>query len=433
MTGEPFVVLTEEAANKIVHADANSGLLAFRRAPSEDMYISHVVEVAPGNRRQVSVPTGYTALGWGDTGIAGQWVKKPGSEINIHHYLASIRGRGISIPFAQFKQLVPEVEYPGNLNGLVVTYDPDLPDNVTEFDIPIFAAWVTTKDTVTAIPLAVEPKPATLGLSQLDGHWPVAQMQSLAIALVGVGSIGGAAAQALAAYGVGRLHLIDPDRFLWHNMVRHVLGPESVGRLKVDALRDRVRDRWPHTTVTPYSLDVAQDAHVMRALFKDVDLIVCAADGVAPRRVVSHLARRANKPAVLACVLDNGSVGELIRLLPAPRYGCLLCLRAHLQATGAIDVEVAQELGYGTGTHHLPMTAIGPDLHLVGQLAAKIAVATILETRHGDHTQRLPGNLATIGLRPPGDMAAPFDLARAIDINWGDLPPPRPDCPTCNP
>ncbi|WP_425559020.1 ThiF family adenylyltransferase [Kutzneria kofuensis] len=48
----------------------------------------------------------------------------------------------------------------------------------------------------------------------------------------GAGSIGGAAAHALAAYGVGRLHLLDPDRLEWHNLPRHVCGEKHVGRFQ---------------------------------------------------------------------------------------------------------------------------------------------------------------------------------------------------------
>ena len=175
------------------------------------------------------------------------------------------------------------------------------------------------------MPLAVEPK--TLGLSQLDGRWPVADLQRASVAVVGVGSIGGAAVQALAQYGIGTVALVDPDRFLWHNMVRHVLGHDAVGRYKVDAMKTVLERRWPNTVADTYRLDVVEDAHMMRSLFAEVDLVLCAADGIAPRRVVSHLARRAGTPAILACVLDDGAVAEVIRLRPGPRYGCLLCLR----------------------------------------------------------------------------------------------------------
>lgn len=424
----PFVVLPADAMHRIAQADASQGIASINYLASDEMY---VVAVVGTNDMRVQVDrTGYQRLNAPGALIDGQWIKVD-NNVNTAHLDIRRRGLGVSISFAGFKELVPAVKDPGAGQGFLITYDPNVPEQHANLGVKEFAAWLVARDAVTPFEIALEPE--TLGLAQLDPKWPVDDLLGMRIAVIGVGSVGGAAADALAAYGVGTLDLIDPDRFLWHNIVRHVLGPESVGRYKVDAMAERVAHRWPDTNINPYALDVVHDAHLMRDLFNDVDLIICAADGVAPRRVVSHLARRANKPAVLACVLDDGAIGELIRLTPAPRYGCLLCLRAHLQTTGAIDVEVAQELDYGTGHVHRPMTAVGSDLHLVGQLAAKAAVATLLETQFGDHTQRLPANIATISLRSPGDMAPPFDLNRALQINWSDLPAPRTTCATCGP
>jgi hypothetical protein len=97
-----------------------------------------------------------------------------------------------------------------------------------------------------------------------------------------------------------------------------------------------------------------------------------------------------------------------------------------------MDAEADQELDYGTGRVHQPMTATPPDLQLVGTLAAKTAVATLLETHHGDHTQQLPGEHAIVGLHPAGDLTPPYDLQHATSTLWTDLPPPRPECPTCH-
>ena len=63
---------------------------------------------------------------------------------------------------------------------------------------------------------------------------------------------------------------------------------------------------------------------------------------------------------------------------------------------------------------------LGP--HLLGDVA-----------RHGDHTQQVPGEHAIIGLRPTGDLAAPFDLSQAGDVRWSSIPRPRASCPTCSP
>ena len=96
-----------------------------------------------------------------------------------------------------------------------------------------------------------------------------------------------------------------------------------------------------------------------------------------------------------------------------------------------MDPEATLDRGYGAGTRHLPMTAVGADLGLVGQLAAKAAVATLLQAR-GYRDQRLPGDHAVIGLRPLPGIAAPFDVERAGEVKWSELPAPRPGCPSCS-
>jgi hypothetical protein len=76
------------------------------------------------------------------------------------------------------------------------------------------------------------------------------------------------------------------------------------------------------------------------------------------------------------------------------------------------------------------MTAVGGDLALVGEFAAKAAVATLLEA-HGYHDQRLPGEHAVLGLRPVPGLSPPFDVTRAGEVRWSPVGPPRPTCPTC--
>lgn len=425
---DPYIVLTRDGATKIAQAPSVAGNLVMRHAPSERMYVVDRVETAKDVRTQVSIPSAYTALKWGDSHHAAQWMRKPVEDLNLQH-VAMLRRPGTGIDFTAFRQIVTGVHDPVNKLGLLITHDPDLPEEVIKAGASEFAGWLIQRSGVRPIHLEVEPD--VLGIAQLEGKWPIERLASYSVMLVGCGSIGSAAAEALAGYGIGRVELVDPDRFLWHNMLRHTLGPESVGRLKVDALQSHLSKHWPEQHVNAHPLDVVTEAHHIRPLIKNVDLVLCAADGIAPRRVVSHLARRGGKPAVLACVLDQGGVGEVLRLRPTPRFGCLLCLRQHLAEHGTMDAEADQELDYGTGQVHQPMTAVPPDLQSVGILAAKAVVATLLESLHGDHTQRLPGEHAVIGLQPAGDLAAPFDISTAGEIRWASIPPPRHSCPTC--
>ncbi|MFD1238208.1 HesA/MoeB/ThiF family protein [Pseudonocardia benzenivorans] len=309
----------------------------------------------------------------------------------------------------------------------VVTYAPDCSD-----EVPDVLAWCVTPDGVQLIDFEVEPPPGFCGLAALAPGWPVEAVQRARLLLVGAGSIGSAVADALALYGIGHLVLVDPDRLRWHNLVRHRARPSDVGKYKVVALRDDLAVTRPATEVKPLTWNVVTDADRVRALLNDIDVVVCCADGVAPRRVVSHLARRARKPAVLSCVLEDGAVGEVMRLQPWTDHGCLNCRREALQECGGIDPEPALDARYGTGSTHRPMTAVGGDLHLVGQLTASIAVSTVL-ARAGSSGHRLPGEHLAVGLRTTGELAAPFDFDRSLDMRWSPATAPRAGCPTCKP
>lgn len=303
---------------------------------------------------------------------------------------------------------------------LVVTYSRD--DAASHW-----SAWWVSRD---------EARPALLSIVEderdawdfIKEQWPVDELVDTLVTIVGCGSIGSAAAEALASYGIGQIALVDPDRLMQRNLVRHRAPSKHLGRFKVHAVADTLMDRYPNMRTEHFPLSIIEDADVMRPLFARSDVVLCATDGIASRRTANHLARRANTPIVLACVLEDGAFGEIVRV--RPRAGCLLCLRNSLVESGTLDPEPGLDLEYGTGSPHRPMTAAAGDLHFVGQLAAKSVVATVLEAK-GRWNQRLAGDWALIGLQPQPDMPPPFDLERAGDVRWLPLPNARPDCPTC--
>lgn len=428
MQKDPFIVIPRDAADRMAAIDGTSGTLVMTYLPSEELYVISRLQLTSGSRVPVTIPSDYQTLGWKGDEYAGQWFRRPSAHVNIAH-LDLIRRPGSCVPLGTFKSWVPRVDDPGARAGLAITIDPEIPQEFRDAGVREYAGWIVSRDGVHAIDVEVEP--GRLGLSQLSGKWPTDRLSKDVVMVVGVGSIGGAVADDLAAMGVGGTVLVDPDRFLWHNVMRHILGKPHVGRFKVDAMKDHLGARWPGHNVMPLIANVVESADLVRPLLGGVDLVVCAADGIAPRRVVSHLAKRAGRPAVLACVLDDGGIGEILRLRPGPRFGCLLCQRAALADAGGIDPEADQELAYGTGHVHKPMTAIPTDLRLVANLTAKVAVATLLEGKHGQ-PYGLSGEHAVICLRADHGRAAPFDLAGVGEVSWHDIVRPRPNCVTCS-
>jgi hypothetical protein len=427
----PLIAISQEAVTRISTSSAQGGDLKFLHTTVDDVYVVSSVETTSGLQLPVTdYRSTYTALRRASDPCLGQWLSPVPLEAHVYHHAMAFRP-GTAMALSDFQALVPHARNPRAGPYPLISRVPCLDDEMRAAGVDEYAGWNVTKDGV--YPITIQIQPGEVGVRRLARQWPVAELQSDRVTLVGLGSIGSVVAQALAAFGTGTIDLIDPDRFLWHNMIRHMLGPESVGRYKVNAVKETLGDRWPETHFAPHILDAVNDAHELRPLLANSDIVVCAADGIAPRRVVSHLARRASIPAVLACVLDDGAVGEILRLRRGPKFGCLLCQRAALQAQGGMDPEASQELDYGTGNAHKPMTAVGPDLWLIGELTAKIAVSTLLEAKHGYGEHRLPGEHAVISLRTANGLAAPFDLPDTTSIRWGQVPPPRPDCPTCNP
>jgi len=348
------------------------------------------------------------------------------AEPELHAVGYDIARRGAAIALSDFRSCLHDgwIGLSRDGHALALTYV-DLEEGERDW-----CAWILSEEQqsaeITAMQYVDEGVPL---LAPLARHWPLKELAEVKVVVVGAGSIGSHSIDALASYGIRRMTLVDPDRLLMHNFGRHRSNPDQLGRFKVDAERDRLYRRDPGIQVDALPLDVVYDADVMRPLFESVDAILCAADGIDPRRTVNHLARRAGTAAIFACVLENGAFGEVLRVA-SPRAGCLLCARAHLQAKGGIAPERTLDRGYGTGSTHLPMTAVGGDLGLVGYLAAKVVVATLLD-RRGFREQRLPGDHAILALRSMPGMAWPFDLDAAGELVWHDLPGPRDDCPSC--
>ena len=84
------------------------------------------------------------------------------------------------------------------------------------------------------------------GIERLYGEAAAARFASSHVVVVGVGGVGSWAVEALARSGIGRLTLIDMDHVAESNINRQLAALDStLGRSKIEVLRDRVRDINP--------------------------------------------------------------------------------------------------------------------------------------------------------------------------------------------
>jgi molybdopterin/thiamine biosynthesis adenylyltransferase len=129
------------------------------------------------------------------------------------------------------------------------------------------------------------------------------KLKGACVALIGAGGLGAPAALYLAAAGVGRLRIIDPDAVGLSNLQRQILyRGEDVGRAKVERTAEALMALNPNVVVEPVAerLDVGN----AERLLSGVDLVLDGCDDYGTRFAVNAAAH------ALGITLISGAVGR---------------------------------------------------------------------------------------------------------------------------
>jgi molybdopterin/thiamine biosynthesis adenylyltransferase len=214
--------------------------------------------------------------------------------------------------------------------------------------------------------------------------------------IVGAGGLGAPAAQFLAAAGVGRLTLCDPDSVDLTNLQRQILyaGPD-VGTPKVDAARARLAAINPEVSVV--ALRARVGAAELAKLAEAADVVLDCSDNFATRHAINRACVAARKPLVSGAALRfDGQLAVFDARDPAsPCYHCLFGEGDDLEETRCATMGV-----------------FAPLVGIVGSTQAAEALKLI----------------AGVGRSLAGRLL----LLDALDMQWRELAVPRdPDCPVC--
>lgn len=153
------------------------------------------------------------------------------------------------------------------------------------------------------------------------------RISAFSAALVGVGAVGAAVAEAAARAGVGRLTLIDRDVVEESNLARQFLFDAEDARAvrpKAEAAAARLREIAPGVAASGVVADLVPEN--ARSLLSGHDLVVDASDNFETRLLVSDAGRALGAPSLYAACV--GSEGLLFASIP----GQTPCLRCHLEA-----------------------------------------------------------------------------------------------------
>lgn len=147
------------------------------------------------------------------------------------------------------------------------------------------------------------------------------KLKGASVLMVGAGGLGAPAALYLAAAGVGRIGLVDPDTAALSNLQRQVIyDMADIGRTKVAAAADHLLALNPEIVVETHAVAVTRDN--AGALLAGYDLVLDGTDDFATRFAVSDACVAHGKTLVSGAISRwTGQVGVFAG---RPCYRCLV-------------------------------------------------------------------------------------------------------------
>jgi len=131
----------------------------------------------------------------------------------------------------------------------------------------------------------------------LFGKQAIEKFQQSRIAVMGLGGVGSYAAEALARSGIGSFLLVDFDTVGLSNLNRQLPALHStIGKLKTEAMRDRLKDINPKLNIEIYSDFCAQESR--DKLLRNIDFVVDAIDSLGPKTGLIEDCYRKNIPVI---------------------------------------------------------------------------------------------------------------------------------------
>ncbi|PTY07303.1 thiamine biosynthesis protein ThiF [Opitutaceae bacterium EW11] len=158
----------------------------------------------------------------------------------------------------------------------------------------------------------------------LAGFGAEAQMKlkNARVLVIGAGGLGSPALLYLAAAGVGRIVIIDPDRVEVSNLQRQVLYTEAdAGLPKVEAAARRLRAMNPFVEVVTHAERFTRNNAL--ALLADVDVVIDGSDNFATRYLVNDACVLTNRPLVYGAIHGFEGQVSVFNWRGGPTYRCL--------------------------------------------------------------------------------------------------------------
>jgi len=181
--------------------------------------------------------------------------------------------------------------------------------------------------------------------ARIESLFDIQLLSEAHVLVAGCGSGGSAVALQLVMSGVRNFTLMDRDVLEPENVIRHICGRSFVGKRKVDAVGEVLRDRNPNVNINKIDADM-MDFHDLERTVKQSDVVVLATDNEPSRYRVNELCVQNEVPFVVGRVFTRGIGGEVFSYRPHIG-GCLACLESFLERTqlreGVREIDLVSE------------------------------------------------------------------------------------------
>jgi adenylyltransferase/sulfurtransferase len=142
------------------------------------------------------------------------------------------------------------------------------------------------------------------------------------ICVVGVGGIGNPVVTQLTAMGIGKIKIVDRDVIEISNLHRqHIFTEKDVGRVKVEAARDRLEQINPSVEIE--ALPISVTTFTAQKIIEGYDIVVDALDSIDARYALNDACIKLNIPLIYAGAL--GMLGSVCTIIPN-ESACLRCM-----------------------------------------------------------------------------------------------------------
>ncbi|MBT62926.1 MAG: hypothetical protein CML13_06905 [Puniceicoccaceae bacterium] len=306
---------------------------------------------------------------------AGSLVEHSFSVVDGHVYNGLIRNQSSQIARGVISSSATET--PAGATVQVIVSQDSSGKLVVNGSVRQNGNWIESK--LAIIPLQEQLFSRFKGLHETD------DVADKTVLIIAAGSVGSSIIDYLSKLGIMYITIIDPETLGVENIVRHVAGLDSVGRLKVDWAKDHILSKNPYARVETHPIKVeANTIPLIEQLIKQADLVICTIDNREGKQLVNRIATHAGKTVIYSGAFRRAYGAQVLRCDPNdPDSFCYNCFVRALPERD-LDQEVsdlaqARALGIHYSDRPAPIQpGLGLDIEPTAFMTAKLALHELL-------------------------------------------------------